>query len=73
MPDLEFERQCRPLSEHQGERWHWIVKEGGHHPVPWKWLNGTWTTVSGFRMGPKKAFGAGYRYVGPAIPPKVTP
>lgn len=65
------EDQCWPPAEHLRERWHWIIKDDAVHPVPWGWTNNTWRTASGFRIGPKKAFAEGFRYVGPAIPPKV--
>lgn len=63
--------RCKAPPERQKHKWHWLTKKGKKNPVIATMLGGRWWMPAELydQHTPEQARAAGWRYVGPAIPP----
>ncbi|GBQ64904.1 hypothetical protein AA103196_1002 [Ameyamaea chiangmaiensis NBRC 103196] len=61
------DRECRPPEGTEDRTYHWLRSTCGSHPF--EWLDQEWR-IWGYCYGPCSAFGSGWRYVGPCVPPQ---
>jgi hypothetical protein len=62
---------CEPPIKHRDVEWHWLCLGEDEPPEPMLWLSGRYYSMS--RSGGVSAdflYEEGWRYVGPARPPK---
>lgn len=60
--------ECRPPSEHEGERWHWLCAEHPHETMPVEWTGKGWK-LCGVTNQPTGIYASGWRYLAPCSTP----